>query len=1007
MPRHTQEAKVLRHTTRENPSRLATLGETALLPAGPLGGTLRVHLEPAGNPLTPPSIPLTPEQQAVVAHDRGPALVFAVAGAGKTTSMVHRIERLVRDGVFPAERILATSFGRENVADLRRALSPWPHCRGVGIRTLHSLGRQVLVWAQEAGYLRSLRLDGREESGPEPVILNRALALARSGQVPYLRELDGLDRKDFLDYVDSCKGNLAYADLEAAELPAGAHRASQAQPPEVLDWYLDLYRLFERARRQRGEVTYADMLLSGWEALIRYPQVRERAQAAYRCLLVDEFQDINLAQSEMLDLITAPHRDYMAIGDDDQTIYQWRGAAPRFILDFPRRYGARRYLIGESFRSPAAPLVLANNVIAHNRRRQPKRLRLTRGFEGRAEVHPVADAEATARAIVEAVQENRKGGRPLNDMAILVRLNAQTPYIEQRLIAQDIPYRSSQPFYQRREIKTLVYYTRLAWFEQQASAGRVLYGTDTAIAKFREAWHDVYRRPKRYLTNDLRDRIERQALASGLPLSRVLPLFAHENERLADLADDLRRLAGALESDAHAALVQLEERLDYQDFLRRSSGFAQTGAALAAGVAAFIAYARGQGTLLEFMGQVRELGERGIGREAREGEDALTITTIHQAKGREWPVVFIPDCNEGILPFDPDGRPGAGGLEEERRLFYVALTRARQEAHLYQTRDKAPSRFLGEAGHTRALPAVEAARRALTKPPGRWTAEEGLALCREVSALFLDSYFQDWWPAPDPRKEEVAHGAQRFYAAAERHGLLRHLRLEAGHIAVWRRLAPLTQADLGDLPGLSRLIARPAEAADLLQGRARKGDSAVYEAILQWVEESALPEDTALQWLRLNPSAATTFLERRGDHPLAKPLAERLPRQVRPGTWVRCDAGWGVVTGLEDGAGKTLDRAKLEDAGLRLHLTLRPESEPEKVLVELGKKTITFLRARQVYACGECRHFASASSNLVMGDHGRAAHGRKVRSVRSHPSPVMSLSHPLECRDDPPEDELQ
>ncbi len=347
----------------------------------------------------------TPQQQAVIDHNTGPALVFAVAGAGKTTAMVHRIERLVREGVFPAERILATSFARANVRDLREAMKQWPHCGRVHLRTLHALGYQILRQAQAQGHVRGLRLGGEddEEGSGGQTILGKTLTEARRRNVPFKKELDGLDWTDFLAYVGYCKGNLQYAHLERAGLPAAAAKlATQAEPPANLSWYLDLYRLYEEVRQSQGAITFDDMLLTAWECLLRFPPLLADVRNLYQCVLVDEFQDINLVQSELLDLLT-PQRNYMAIGDDDQTIYEWRGADPRFILTFDRRYKATTYLINDNFRCPAAPLVLANQVIQFNQKRHPKQLSLTKGFHGETSLHQVKDVAEMAREIVRRV----------------------------------------------------------------------------------------------------------------------------------------------------------------------------------------------------------------------------------------------------------------------------------------------------------------------------------------------------------------------------------------------------------------------------------------------------------------------------------------------------------------------------------------------------------------------------------------------------------------------------
>ena len=935
---------------------------------------------------------LTPEQAAVVAHDRGPALVYAVAGAGKTTSMVHRIERLVREGVFAADRVLATSFGRSNADDLRRDLAPWPHCAPVDVRTLHSLGRQFIVWAQQAGHYPSLRLN-QNGNGSDPThgLFYRSLAIARAQGAAYAGELDGLDRDDFLDFVDRCKGNLAYADLEGAGLPPAAlEKAVQAEAPTDLPWYLDLYRLFERVRLEQGVVTFSDMLLTGWEALVRYPEVLARAQRSYDCVLVDEFQDINLAQAEMLDLITAPHRNYMAIGDDDQTIYEWRGASPDFILGFAERYGARRYFISENFRCPAGPLVLANAAIRHNRRRQAKQLRLTRGLGGRTEVRAVDGPQAAANAVLAEVLALQQRGASLNELAVLVRLNAQTAYIEQTLISNDVPYRYSDRFFDRPEVKTLIAYARLAWYERELRAGRNPFTVPARIAAFTEDWGAACNRPTRYLRNVLRDKVAERVVLSGQPLTTVLALSAEENSRLADLADDLDWLADHLNENAHTVLETLDERLGYQAYLQRSSGSAETGAGRAATVAAFIEFARGQGSLPEFLSQVKRLSD-----ESRNGDgevsEAVTLSTIHQAKGREWPIVVVPDGNEGVLPFRNDN------LEEERRLFYVAVTRSRRDLLLLHDRNKATSRFLTECGHTLALPVLQAVRRALSVPPERLTVAEVIALTQGVTGLGLGSYFGSWWQAASARRQALAREVQRFLLAAERYGLSAYLGLKPKLLSPWREIAPVSASEAAAFP-LERLLPQPVKHLETLRVLAARGEAAVLEAVLRWVPSGALTKDAAAEIARAGGAEAAAWLKARPE-PLARELLALLKVEPRVGTWVRCDAGWGLITRMEGAASVG------EAAAGKLHVRLRPASSAEKVVLDLEARTVTFPGVAQVYTCGTCGHFASADADAVLKRHSRAAHGAVGKAIRARPGGEVHWKWGPEYYREAPEDE--
>ncbi len=763
---------------------------------------------------------LTDQQQAIVAHNTGPALVFAVAGAGKTTTLVHRVARLVREGVFRADRILVTSFGRATVNGIRAALARWPACAPVTVSTLHRVGNQTLRLAEQRGrFRRAANAPGAD--GLDYQILGQARALARSRKAPFMAELDGLDEQDFLDFVGRCKGNLAYADLDRVALPAEARRvASQAVAPPNLAWYLDFYRLYEEVRQRQGWVTYDDMLMTGWELLVKHPDLLAAVRGQYECVLVDEFQDINLAQSEILDLITAPHRNYMAIGDDDQTIYEWRGANPQFILDFPARYKAAVYPMTDCFRCRASQIVLANRVIEHNRVRRPKRLGLTQGFDGATQVHWAADQEALGRAVVAEIQSALARGVAPTDMAVLVRLYAQTPYIEQALIEQGIPHRveGSAPFYRRPEVQWLLDYVTLARAERAMSQRQAL---DAPRADdFARAWGAVYFRPKRYITKDVAERVRAAVVEDGRTPCEALrqASFAAPTPRLAEpltrLARDLEWLARVSDTlPAADVLRELEARLQFGDYLRRSSGFRETGEGKAAGVMAFIDYARGKGRLADFTRHLDQLAARDA--QADAARPAVLITTIFRAKGLEWPVVFVPHVNDGVLPFGEAER-----LEEERRLLYVAITRARRDLHLFCLKDQPLSPFLTEAGYRDALRAVETLRTTLAQPVEAWRAKDALLAARYVQHLGLDRYLRLWWRAEPASQREMAHAVQRAYSAlAARRGKPLSAR-EQADLEPWRAIAPLPADERPtDFLGLDEALAHYRQAQARLKAQ--------------------------------------------------------------------------------------------------------------------------------------------------------------------------------------------
>ena len=747
------------------------------------------------SPPTPSAPALTAEQSAIVAHNSGPALVFAVAGAGKTTAMTYRIERLVRENIFPASAILATSFSKASVKDIKTALSRWPHCGPVQVQTLHAVGLGILRLAQRRGRGREMNLGSDDESS-DSRLLGMVLGQAWREKVAYAAELDTLDRADFLNYVGVMKANLWYPDPRTLDLPAAALAlTAQAPAPPGFSWYPALYALYEKVRVQEQILTFDDMLLSAWECLHKYPEVLADARRRFGCVLVDEFQDVNKVQSEILDLLTFPNRNYMAIGDDDQTIYEWRGADPGFILSFAQRYGASKYFIHDNFRSHAAPLALANEVIAKNRRREPKRLSLTRGFGGHLAVHEETSPETQGQHLAQLVKSALDLGRKPSEIAVLVRLYAQTPPLEQGLLEANIPYKvvGSSPFYARPEVKTLLDYVRLARMEE-GWEGR---------------WIGVANKPARYLSKVFSDEIA-QAVKRGVSLPNALMAAAkdapaHQAARLGDLADILHWLKNASDTlPAGAALTLLDKKIGYVEFLRRSSGFPETGLARAANVEAFLRYAQSLPTLSALLAHLDTLTKLGIG--LNSNSDGVALLTVFRAKGLQWPTVFVPDCNQGIFPYG-----GPDELEEERRLFYVALTRTQSDLHLHLVKTELPSQFLVEADWKNTLASVHSLGAALARPPAEWQTADVLSVLRLASQLHMTRYFGAWHPAM--QSQAAAERVHALFAAAQGRGLDGPLGLTPAHLAPWAQFPPASAPETGAFADLSEYVPAQPEAA--------------------------------------------------------------------------------------------------------------------------------------------------------------------------------------------------
>jgi DNA helicase-2/ATP-dependent DNA helicase PcrA len=376
---------------------------------------------------------------------------------------------------------------------------------------------------------------------------------------------------------------------------------------------------------------------------------------------------------------------------------------------------------------------------------------------------------------------------------VLVRLTAQTPPVEQALIAAGIAYRiaGEEPFFRRREILDLLKYPELAGYDALLRTGNRLDGEQ--FGRFEACWRSLYNRPKRYL-NRAFFQATLQAVREGAALSAALPHLGEQmalpertTTRLNELAVLLRWLAEARSKlSAEALLRELEYHLEFCDFLVENSGFAETGAGYAANVTAFIDYARGKGSLAEFLAHLDELAAI----HARQTEDdpqAVDIRTIHRAKGLEWPVVLVPNCNQGFLPF-----AGADDTEEERRLLYVAITRAKQELHLHTTNgaDDQLSPFLIAARTDHVLTRVSTIEAMLERDPEEWCAADATGLANFPREFGQERFFEHWWPvAPVERKRAARRVLDLLQVVIERKGLER-LGLTEADRAFWHRLAP-------------------------------------------------------------------------------------------------------------------------------------------------------------------------------------------------------------------------
>lgn len=689
---------------------------------------------------------LTPEQQRIVAHATGPAVVYAVAGAGKSTTMAYRVQALVARGVRP-ERILVSSFSRETVAEIRRKIESLD-VHGVACLTFNALGRRIVHYAVQQGHWPAF--DEKDmELRPAQLALRAMLELSRRlGKS--LAELE-INTEDLQTWISICKGNLLYAEFSSAHVAAPAGQAKHNNPH-----YLAAYRLYEELRQQGRYLTFDDQLLLAWEAMTRFPTIRTWASQCYDYVLIDEFQDVNRAQVEIADMLTETHRNYMAIGDDDQCIYEWRGAAVQYILDFRQRYNAAAYVISDNFRCPAEAALLAGQVIALNQQRQIKPLIAQKGFGGLVRLQGFATQQDLAQQLVGEYQRLCAEGMQPEQAVVLVRSYAQTPAIEARLIQAGCAYRivGSQRFYQRPEVKVLLTYLSFARQESEWQPH-----VTQVTEQYGRRFSDIIRQPNRYLSHDwirqVVDRAQQEqcSIISLLEAGLVPPPQEAARKRITQFIHIIKYLQQHLNAQASTLLTHLVKDLDYLNYLQQSAGVAEQGEERCQNVKALLTYATGKGDVLSFLQHVRQLHVEDEHIE-QHSQGRLTLMSIHRAKGLEWPVVFIPCAADDQLP-----APATSNLEEERRLLYVALTRCQRQVHvLYAPEDKL-SRFLLQVQAAALVQQADGARRALQNPEPRMA--DILQLLATMRSYPLIRYLQQWWRPTTPQLQALSEQLQQ------------------------------------------------------------------------------------------------------------------------------------------------------------------------------------------------------------------------------------------------------
>jgi len=630
---------------------------------------------------------LNEQQYAAVTAGAGPMLVIAGAGSGKTRTLTYRVAWLVEHGVPPGRILLLTFTNKAAREMLRRVAGLLPHdISAIWGGTFHHIGNRMLR--------RHGKLLGY---GPDFTIMDRE------------------DQKDMLDAclaeakIDTRQERFPKGDVlaEIYSLVVNTERSVEQVLAEQYDYFSHLAgpvqtlrEVYMERKRKANAMDYDDLLVNALRLLTEHAEVREKFQEQFLHVLVDEYQDTNKIQADLIDALAGKHQNVMVVGDDAQSIYSWRGADYRNILSFPERYpGARVFKIELNYRSRAPILALANEAIKGNVHQFAKELRSTRPGGAKPWVVPCGDANQQAQFVAQRLWELRDEGVSLNDVAVLYRAHFHSMELQMELTRRNIPFliTSGLRFFEQAHIKDVACFLKLVLNPHDELSfkriARLMRGVGSATAD--KLWAKA------------------QPILSGMAptLPEKHPAVPKKAETdWQQVAGVLNRLFDRSDGEKHADEM-IETVLDgfYSGYLEEKYENARNREEDIHQLAAFSLQFE---TVEEFLSQLALLTnvEADDANPAATGEQELVrLSTVHQAKGQEWQVVFVIGLCDGMFPLGRtlDNREGE---EEERRLFYVAVTRAKDELYLTyplyrQLGGEAggfqrPSRFLAEVPKT-------------------------------------------------------------------------------------------------------------------------------------------------------------------------------------------------------------------------------------------------------------------------------------------------------------------
>ena len=603
---------------------------------------------------------LNPSQVQAVIHKDGPCMVLAGPGSGKTLTITKRIEYLIGKHHVSPEEILVITFTKAASIEMKeRFVRLCGQKAGpVTFGTFHGIYYGILKWAY--------RMNASN-------ILSEEQKYQLLKQVIGRMEIDIDDEKDFLQGIAGEIGNIKNNQIPLAEYE------SLNCSEEV---FREIFEQYEKERKRLKKIDFDDMLVLVYELFKKRPDILSMWQRKFRYILIDEFQDINQVQYDVIRMLAAPENNLFIVGDDDQSIYRFRGARPDIMLGFKKDYpDTKEILLDVNYRSTKAIVNGAARVIRHNVNRYPKQIITTNEQGETVHIQEVRHPIEESKYVVSQIQEAKKRGIPSSEIAVLFRTNVEARALAETFMEYNMPFRMKERMpnlYEHFIAQDLTTYLKMALGDRS-----------------RKSFLAIMNRPNRYIG---RDSVE------GTTISfECLRIFYCDKDWMLDRIDQLEVDFRILKNMApYGAIQYIRKHIGYDEFLKEYAAFRKINMEDLKEVLREIEErAKAFRTIEEWFTHIEEYSEE-LKRQSQQKEtdpEAITFMTMHGSKGLEFDLVFIIGANETITPYKKAETKEE--VEEERRMFYVAMTRARKKLIISYTKERngksmAQSRFVGE-----------------------------------------------------------------------------------------------------------------------------------------------------------------------------------------------------------------------------------------------------------------------------------------------------------------------